>query len=196
MDERSDQIVDHIERQRNELGRNLDELQNKVRDAADWRSHFDKHPAVMIGIALGGGMLLGAMAGGSHIRGYSRSPAPDYSRNYSGGRSLGSGFSLQRQRAGETLDNVKGALVGFGIAQLKQFLTGYLPDFDRHYEETARKNASEQSSNEWRDTPVHGSESAYAPRSSESSYSSPGSYGTPGSAGAGQQPRPAGNPAL
>ena len=65
MDEKPDQIMNHIEAQRHELGRNLNELETRVRRTTDWRAQFDRNPMLMMGVALGGGLLLGTITGSS-----------------------------------------------------------------------------------------------------------------------------------
>src|ERR1700676_1030345 len=69
MGERPDQIERHIYETRNELGENINELQEKVKTAVDWRAQFDQRPMLMIGLAFGGGLLLSALLTG---RGNSR----------------------------------------------------------------------------------------------------------------------------
>src|SRR5512138_1233900 len=69
MAERSDEIVEHIEHERRNLGRNIDELQTRIASTVDWRTQFDRHPMLMVGIAMGGGVLLGAMVGGVSRKG-------------------------------------------------------------------------------------------------------------------------------
>jgi len=44
MAERPDQIERHIESARTELGSNLQELEYKVKQATDWRTHFERNP--------------------------------------------------------------------------------------------------------------------------------------------------------
>ncbi len=68
MDEKPDQIIEHIEARRDELGRNLSELESKVRRTTDWRTYYDRNPMLIMGAALGGGLLLGAMIGGKPVR--------------------------------------------------------------------------------------------------------------------------------
>jgi len=64
MDEKPDQIIGQIEAQRSELGRNLNELETRVRDTTNWRTHYERNPMMVLGAALGGGLLLGAVIGG------------------------------------------------------------------------------------------------------------------------------------
>jgi len=64
MDEKPDQIIDHIEAKRDELGRNLSELESRVRETTDWRTHYERNPMLVLGAALGGGILLGTIVGG------------------------------------------------------------------------------------------------------------------------------------
>ena len=62
MGENAGQIEREIMAERNELGRNLEVLQTKARDMADWRVHYRNHPGVFLGAAAGVGVLLGAMS--------------------------------------------------------------------------------------------------------------------------------------
>lgn len=52
-------IEQHIEDTRRDLGANLYELQDRVNAAKDWRYQFEKNPAVFLGVAFSGGLLLG-----------------------------------------------------------------------------------------------------------------------------------------
>jgi hypothetical protein len=63
MGETTDQIEADIAQRRDDLKSNFEELETRVKEAADWRSQFRRHPGVMIGAALLGGMLLSAMVG-------------------------------------------------------------------------------------------------------------------------------------
>lgn len=63
MDERPDQIISNIEAHRDELGRNLNELETRVRRTTDWRTYYERNPMLMVGAALGGGVLLGSAIG-------------------------------------------------------------------------------------------------------------------------------------
>jgi len=166
MDEKPDQIMSHIESQRDQLGRNLNELESRVKSATDWRVQFDKNPMLAMGVALGGGMLLGSIVGGakkssgrsswsSSSRNYSSSPTNTGSTSYgSGSQSLSSAGSSssystsspalreQRKKANDTLDHIKAALVGFATAKVKEFMTEALPGFNLHLDEAERKNTA------------------------------------------------------
>lgn len=68
MDERTSTLVKGIQHEREKLGDNFAELETKVREAANWRTYYNRKPWVMLGIALGGGFLLSALL----------TPAPKY----------------------------------------------------------------------------------------------------------------------
>jgi hypothetical protein len=192
MDEKPDQIMSHIESQRDQLGRNLNELETRVKGATDWRVQFDKNPMLMMGVALGGGLLLGSIVGGSKKSG-SRSSWSSSSRNYSGaGSNVGStsyGTSAshlssagsssssmtspavreQRKKATDTLEHMKAALIGFATAKVKEFMTEALPGFNQHLDEAERRNTGSH----------QGSGSSSHQPSSGGGYSS-GSYASQG----------------
>lgn len=164
MDEKPDKIVQHIESTRTELGRNLDELQTKVRETADWRAQFDKHPYILMGAAMGGGILLSSMIGGgpsSRSRysygsrasasmpqtssSYVNQPAspPSWQRegSYSGSmHPESSGTSYQRQKAWSTFENIKGALFGLAAAKAQEYLNEMLPGFREQFRDTEMHN--------------------------------------------------------
>ena len=203
MDEKPDQILNHIEAQRSELGANLSELETRVRRTTDWRTHFDNNPMLMMGVALGGGVLLGAMVGGSSSRQSSGKYRSTYSSsgrsNLSGAQSFSSpsssspssssyssssqsspAVSYQRQRASETIDHIKAALIGFATARAKEFLNQALPGFDHHLQEVESQGGSSSSRSNVRS----GSESSYF--SEGGSGYTPGGYSSQSSGSGGQ----------
>jgi hypothetical protein len=56
-----DQIMSHIEAQRAQLARNVDELQGRIRENMDWRVQYHRHPEWFLAGAALGGMLLSAI---------------------------------------------------------------------------------------------------------------------------------------
>jgi hypothetical protein len=160
MDERSDQILEDIETQRNQLGANLNELETRVRRTADWRTHFDNNPMLMLAGALGGGILLGAMVSGSRSR--SASSSYTSSRHFSSsgtGVNTGSATYIQKQRTSETIDNIKAGLIAFATAKAKEFLNQALPGFDNYVRDAESNRPSSQfsSSGEYYQGPSYGS---------------------------------------
>jgi len=61
MGETADKIESYIGEHRERLGSNLRELEGKVKAAKDWRTHFDRHPGIALGLAAGGGALVAAL---------------------------------------------------------------------------------------------------------------------------------------
>ena len=176
MDEKSDQILDHIENQRNQLGANLNELETRVRQTTDWRTHFNNNPMLMLAGALGGGILLGAMVSGSRSRSSSSSSYTS-SRQFSSTGSSSTATYQQKQRASETIDTMKAALIAFATAKAKEFLNQALPGFDNYVRdaESSRQRSQYSSS----------SSESYGSGSYNPAGYNPGGYTTSG--GYGQQ---------
>jgi hypothetical protein len=148
MDEKPDEIMNEIEMQRNQLGANLNELESRVRRTADWRAHFDSNPMLMLGAALGGGVLLGAIVNGSRS---SRSRGSSYtsSRHFSSSSENAmptTATALQRHKASETLDHIKGALIAFATARAKEFLNEAIPGFGGFLHESESRSVRPQGS--------------------------------------------------
>jgi len=130
MGERPDQIERHIDDERSRLGANVNELENKVKNAFDWRVQFQQRPMTLMGVAFGLGVMAAAMTGGNRYRNRSR---------YSAGNRLVSSSSSEsgnmygRQKMGQTWNNIKGALMGVASTKLKDFLGDAVPGFHEHY---------------------------------------------------------------
>jgi len=169
MDEKPDQIIGHIEAQKDQLGRNLNELEEKVRRTTDWRTYFDRNPMLVLGAAMGGGLLLGTVAGGRRHngRGHSlthesgswrpeassfksepvretwKAPSAQQPASKPGHFTSGAAKAAVASLAGlatsghmkdvtNAVDEVKGALVAFGIAKMKEFLGEAVPGLRQH----------------------------------------------------------------
>ena len=63
MGQTSDQLVSEIDRTRENLRANFEELELRAKEVADWRVHFRKHPEKMVAAALVGGVLLSLLFG-------------------------------------------------------------------------------------------------------------------------------------
>jgi hypothetical protein len=64
VDEGPIEIEAHIRSTRRRLEINLQELEHRVKDAADWRVHFSRHTAIFLGAAFVGGLILSSALGG------------------------------------------------------------------------------------------------------------------------------------
>ncbi|HUG16958.1 MAG TPA: hypothetical protein VMM78_18260 [Thermomicrobiales bacterium] len=164
MGERAQQLMDEIEVQRQELGENLHVLEEKVRDTVDWRSQFEQHPMMGLGVAFAGGFLLSAILPGAD------SDSPSESRSYNTAnyrvhdesqawRGAGAnapaapGFaagqepkrlSPEMREVTETIDNIRGAAMGLAAARLRAFLSDSVPGFKDEYEEARRTRGNSE----------------------------------------------------
>ncbi len=66
----AEQIKTRIHAKREELEENLDNLERKVKDAADWRKQFHERPFAGLGLAFAAGLVAASMFG----RGRERQP--------------------------------------------------------------------------------------------------------------------------
>ena len=127
MGQTTDQIERHIEDTRGALGSNLQELEHKVKSVTDWKQHFQNNPMTMLGAAFGGGILLATMLGTKHE---SRRSIDSASH---------AGTDLQKNKAMETWDNIKGALIGVAATRFKDFVGEVVPGFQEHFQQTEEK---------------------------------------------------------
>ncbi len=65
MGETPDEIKQEIEQARGRLDQHLNQLEYRVRETADWRTHFHRHPWTVLGVAFTGALLLSLMIFGS-----------------------------------------------------------------------------------------------------------------------------------
>lgn len=141
MGETSSEIRDEIEQQRGELGEHLQGVESHAREAMDWRAQFNERPMTMIGLAFGGGLLASTLMGGG---GSSQRQQKDEGAS-SGGQARGVSSSPEGREMAETVDNIRGALVGLAARELRSFLSTALPGFDEEYRQsTERRGASEE----------------------------------------------------
>ena len=143
MGERSDQITRQIERTRGELGANLNELEHKAKEIIDWRKQVEKKPLTMIGVAFGGGLLLSRLFTGSS-RARRRYRARDTWGNGEGTSSGadGPGTRHELNKAADTWDHIKGALLGVAATKVQDFLQAAVPGFHEEYSKVEHDKVS------------------------------------------------------
>jgi hypothetical protein len=133
--ERPDQIEQHIASTRHELRNNLHELEHKVKQAADWRTYYERNPMTIVGLAFGGGVLLATLMDGRRERRVTPFVAEAPSS---------AGYLTPAPQKGPVCDiweNVKAALIGLSGAKLRGFLDESLPGFSEHYDRAAHTNS-------------------------------------------------------
>lgn len=114
----------------------------RVEEATDWRIQFQKRPLLMVSAAAGGGLLLAAVSG---RRSKSRHPYVDESAvKY---REHQRGTELQKNKALETFDTIKGAMIGVAANAFKDLLGQLVPGFSEQFQKTAREKGMSAPSN-------------------------------------------------
>ena len=132
MEQETERIERHIEARREQLGRNLDELETRVKSVFDWRHQFDRNPWLIMGMAFGGGLALTSLAGRS--RGYAGNRYPS-----GGDGNLRTGYSSPTtSRLADTWHNIQEALLAAATAKAEQFLEEVVPGFGGHYHTSGR----------------------------------------------------------
>jgi len=147
MGETTNQIENHIEDTREDLGSNLQELERKVKSVTDWKHYYEKSPMTMIGVAFGAGVLLAAMGGKKHYRSKRRFAS-------SQSHDLSSGMHREKNKVMETWDNIKGALLGVAATRVKDYVGDIVPDFHEHYDRAQQEHGHAQRENHGLDATI------------------------------------------
>jgi hypothetical protein len=129
MGQATDQIENQIENTREDLKSNLQELETRVKTAADWRHYFAEHPGAMIAAAFGGGVLLASIVGG-------RSNRASLSRAADSTQASSPWKRETKHEVLENLDSIKSALVGAATSKFKGILGEIVPGFTEHLAKT------------------------------------------------------------
>src|SRR4029453_18546667 len=136
MVETTAQIETHIERTRDNLGANLEVLEQKVKSATDWREYFQRSPMGLGGAAFAGGVLLAMTTGNRRLRrSIGKTPATLASAT---SRAMG-------PHTGEVvtmLDNVRGALIGMAAAKVKDLVADVMPGFRDEFDRRQRSGTA------------------------------------------------------
>jgi hypothetical protein len=143
MVERSDQIKEHLNRTRGDLQKNVSELQDKVKGAFDWRAQFQERPLVMLGLALGGGMLAAALITRRRERyvPYVAAPSPSW-RATGRAENLESTFRTEAERGTGSLSESLGLVTGALMTSVASKIGGVLGQVLASYREQLREAAA------------------------------------------------------
>ena len=140
MDEDTNKIKQHIDTEREELGRSLDEFEYRVKEATDPKAYFDKHPGWFLGAAVAGGFLLSLA-----FRKAATSDTPSKQFEPRGKTSANSAAaprfsaSTHLHRVSETIENIFDGLVGVVSDKLHSFVADAVPGFREQYDAIERQ---------------------------------------------------------
>jgi hypothetical protein len=129
--ESTQQIEQEIAATRSDLGRNLDELEGRARELADWRTHYREHSAVFVGAAFVAGAALA----------FATIPRARHGANGSFDEAMGhhpmeprqaplsaSAHRAKRQLA-DTWDQIADALLRLASAKVIEVVGDFVPGF-------------------------------------------------------------------
>ena len=122
MGERADQIENAIEQERGELDKNLHELEQRVHDLTDWRVQFNRHPMLMMSVALGAGVALSTVGARRNSRVATIRRLEQASPRPHEPSPLKDSWTI-----------LKGALIGVGTDRLCNFIEELIPGFRQQY---------------------------------------------------------------
>lgn len=130
MGQATEQIEAHIEQAKEDLGSNLQELEQKVKSVADWKQHVRTNPMTMVGVAFGGGMLLSTIVG-------SRRTSRNWERRL--GPSVPNGQIATKGKGMKAWRLIKTALAGVAAARVQDFVGQVIPGFQEQYQRASEK---------------------------------------------------------
>jgi len=163
MGQTADQIKQEIDQQRDMLGSNLQQLETKVKETVDWRTQFEQRPMAGIGLAFGAGFLLSVlMPSGDGNKSSSSSrydtsnyrvqdesyqyqpsyAAASYQPSSSSQASQSKPKSPEMNEITETIENIRGAVMGLAATRLRSFLAEAVPGFQDEYEQARTKRGA------------------------------------------------------
>jgi hypothetical protein len=135
VDEETSTIKQHIDKEREELGRNLDEIELRVKHATDFKTYFDRNTGWILGAAVAGGFLLSAI-----FRKSPRDESPwEPTSAEDNVRVTRSRVPTHLSRVSETLDNIFAGLVGVASERLQSVVADAVPGFREQYDEVQRQ---------------------------------------------------------
>jgi hypothetical protein len=139
--EETDRIKQHIDKEPENLGRNLGEIEYRFEDATDLKAHFDRNTGLLLGAAIAGGFLLSLALGRS-----SRSASTEWqsdaqeraTRIPAGSTHL---VSKHLNSVSETLDDIAAGLVGVFSDKLRSFVADTVPGFREQYDNVKQRDS-------------------------------------------------------
>lgn len=135
MDEEQSTIKRRIDNEREQLGRNLDELESRVKKATDLKTHFNRNTGWILGAAVAGGFLLSRVVGRpSGSQAAPRWEPPEHNTNTTTARR-----PTHLSKVSETVDSIFEGLVGVVSDKLQSFVADAVPGFREQYDSIERQ---------------------------------------------------------
>ena len=125
----------HIEAEEDSLKDNFEEIENRVKDALDWRVWYKNNTALALGGAAAGGLLLSLLLPRtSSVE--SRFIDMDEQSAYGEPPPVRSDSPSRFHRV---LDNTAAAVLGVATDKLQDFMSRAIPGFREHYSDAQRR---------------------------------------------------------
>jgi len=125
VDQETDKIKQHIDAERERLGRNINEIEDRVKDAVDFKTQFRRNTGLFLGGAVAVGFLLSRAMGRSGPRISRLKPVRERNENVMELTSSRLGSHLSR--VSETFDNILGGLANVASDKLYSVVGDMVP---------------------------------------------------------------------
>jgi hypothetical protein len=139
--EETDKIKQHIEKERENLSHNLDEIEYRFKDATNLKAHFERNTGLILGAAVAGGFLLSLALARPSRSGSTTWQSEPLDRDVT--REQRSSFvSPHLNRVSETVDDIVAGLVGVFSDKLRSFVAQAVPGFREQYDSFKQRERS------------------------------------------------------
>ncbi len=147
MGEITNEIEREIRDKRENLGRNLDELEDRARELADWRSHYRNHTGAFLGVAFAAGAVMGLSMVPSEDRPaefteHDASHDPYRPRHASAPSTRNTTVARAIREANDTWGHIADALLRTASARVIEFVSELVPGVRDHLDPRSRSSDS------------------------------------------------------
>jgi hypothetical protein len=129
----------HIEAEEESLKDNFEEIQDRVKDALNWRVWYRNNTALALGGIAAGGLLLSLLIPKSSSIESKFVNAGEIDDAETGPSRRESLRSEIPSRMRQVLDNTANAVLGVATDKLRDFMSSAIPGFREHYSSAQRK---------------------------------------------------------
>jgi hypothetical protein len=136
VDQESDKIKQYIEMEREKLGHDLHEIEDRVKRAVDPKGWFDRNPGLTMGAVAAGGFVLALITARSTA--YPSTAYPKTS-GFLRESSQPTNTSSQMHQIGDTLDKTFAALIGVVSGKFREFVADAVPGFREQYRDVEQR---------------------------------------------------------